>query len=187
MNLFEPADIYDGFPRDSWVARGVAETLASWRFLRGRDRAYVTITSATGRARTAAISGRPRLPRGPVWPPATASQQIVRRTPLRTDYVDYYLLHIADLGHTASRHCSEPPTVECVTGKGRHWILQLDARVRERVHPLQTCGPGRGLCRPAGEWRTLLRLAGTGRGVRLPAALPRAHGITSYRPRRAAC
>ncbi len=93
VNLFDTADIYEGYDRFLGSPGGVAETILGEALRGRRDRAYVT--TKVGNPIGSAPDGADHAGAG--LGPAHVEQQIdasLRR--LRTDYVDYYLLHVAD-------------------------------------------------------------------------------------------
>ena len=122
VNLFDTADIYEGYDRYMGSPGGVAEAILGEALRGRRDRAW--ITTKVGNPVGSGPDGD--HPAGADYSgtglgPAHVEQQIdasLRR--LQTDYVDYYLLHIAD---------AETPLEETLgavdrivtAGKVRHW------------------------------------------------------------------
>ncbi|MDD9989695.1 MAG: aldo/keto reductase, partial [Spirochaetaceae bacterium] len=122
VNLFDTADIYEGYDRFLGSPGGVAETILGEALRGRRDRAHIT-TKVGNPVGSGQDGGHPAGAdyAGTGLAPDHVERQIdasLRR--LRTDYVDYYLLHIAD---------PDTPLADTLgavdrlvrAGKVRHW------------------------------------------------------------------
>ena len=181
VNLFDTADVYEGYDRFLGSPGGVAEAILG-EALRGR-RERACITTKVGNP---VGSGRDRVhPAGADYAgtglgPAHVEAQIdssLRR--LQTDYVDYYLLHVADPDTPLEASLSALDRL-IAAGKVRHWgFSNFDADQIETM--LQLCRAGVApppvVAQPGYNW--LEREVEDGY---LPAC--RRHGIalTPYRP-----
>ena len=98
VNLFDTADIYEGYDRFLGSPGGVAETILGEALSGRRDRAYIT-TKVGNPVGSSPHGGHPA---GADYAGTGLGVDHVERQidaslrRLRTDYVDYYLLHIAD-------------------------------------------------------------------------------------------
>jgi aryl-alcohol dehydrogenase-like predicted oxidoreductase len=137
INFIDTADIYEGYARTPGSAGGVAEDFLGRALVGKRDRAV--ITTKVGNAVGSAASDRGLSP-GHI---ARQVEQSLRR--LRTDHVEFYLMHRAD---------PDTPIEESIAvmaklidqGKIRHWGFSNFAAPEIRA-TLEVCD-GRGLPRP---------------------------------------
>ena len=181
VNLFDTADIYEGYDRFLGSPGGVAETILGEALRGRRDQAHITtkVGNPVGSARD---SGHPAGAdyAGTGLAPAHIEQQIdasLRR--LQTDYVDYYLLHLAD------PDTSLEATLGAVdrlvrAGKVRHWgFSNFDAEQIETMLGLCRAGvaPPPVVAQPCYNW--LERDVESGY---LPACRRAGIGFTPYRP-----
>ena len=122
VNLFDTADIYEGYDRFLGSPGGVAETILGESLRGRRERAYITtkvgnpVGSGPDDGHRAGADYA-----GTGLGPAHVEQQIdasLRR--LRTDYVDYYLLHIADPNTPLEATLGAVDRL-VRAGKVRHW------------------------------------------------------------------
>ena len=181
VNLFDTADIYEGYDRYLGSPGGVAETILGEALRGRRDRAW--ITTKVGNPVGSGPDGD--HPAGADYSgaglgAAHVEQQIdasLRR--LQTDYVDYYLLHIAD---------AETPLEETLAavdrlitaGKVRHWgFSNFDADQIETMLSLSRDGvaPPPVMAQPQYNW--LERDLESGY---LPVCQRAGIAITPYRP-----
>ena len=122
VNLFDTADIYEGYDRYLGSPGGVAEAILGEALRGRRDRAYIT-TKVGNPVGSGPDGGHPAGAdySGTGLGAAHVEQQIdasLRR--LQTDYVDYYLLHIAD-AETPLEDTLGAVDRLVTAGKVRHW------------------------------------------------------------------
>ena len=181
VNLFDTADIYEGYDRFLGSPGGVAETILGEALRGRRDRAHIT-TKVGNPVGSGQDGGHPAGAdyAGTGLGPEHVEQQIdasLRR--LRTDYVDYYLLHIAD---------ADTPLEDTLgavdrlvrAGKVRHWgFSNFDAAQIDTMLDLCRAGvaPPPVMAQPCYNW--LERDVESGY---LPACRRAGIGITPYRP-----
>ena len=181
VNLFDTADIYEGYDRYLGSPGGVAETILGEALRGRRDRAYIT-TKVGNPVGSGPGGGHPAGAdySGTGLGPAHVEQQIdasLRR--LQTDYVDYYLLHIAD-PETPLEDTLGAVDRMVTAGKVRHWgFSNFDADQIETM--LDLCRGGAAalpvMAQPQYNW--LERDLESGY---LPACQRVGIAITPYRP-----
>ena len=182
VNLFDTADIYEGYDRFLGSPGGVAETILGEALRGRRDRAYIT-TKVGNPVGSGPDGGHPAGAdySGTGLGPAHVEQQIdasLRR--LQTDYVDYYLLHIAD-AETPLEDTLGAVDRLVTAGKVRHWgFSNFDAAPdREDARPVPRRGvaPLPVMAQPQYNW--LERDLESGY---LPVCQRAGIAITPYRP-----
>ncbi|MCY3735858.1 MAG: aldo/keto reductase [Gemmatimonadaceae bacterium] len=122
VNLFDTADIYEGYDRYLGSPGGVAEVILGEALRGRRDRAFIT-TKVGNPVGSGPDGGHPAGAdySGTGLGSAHVEQQIdasLRR--LQTDYVDYYLLHIADAETPLEETLAAVDRI-VAAGKVRHW------------------------------------------------------------------
>ena len=181
VNLFDTADIYEGYDRFLGSPGGVAETILGEALSGRRDRAYIT-TKVGNPVGSSPHGGHPAGAdyAGTGLGPAHVERQIdasLRR--LRTDYVDYYLLHIADPDTPLEATLGAVDRL-VTAGKVRHWgFSNFDAEQIETMLGLCRAGvaPPPVVAQPCYNW--LERDVESGY---LPACRRAGIALTPYRP-----
>ena len=181
VNLFDTADIYEGYDRFLGSPGGVAETILGEALRGRRDRAYIT-TKVGNPVGSGPHGGHPA---GADYAGTGLGVDHVERQidaslrRLRTDYVDYYLLHIADPDTPLEATLGAVDRL-VRAGKVRHWgFSNFDADQIETMLGLCRAGvaPPPVVAQPCYNW--LERDVESGY---LPACRRAGIALTPYRP-----